>query len=163
MTIAGKINVLVVALAVLLVVVVLAVAAQREYRLEREWVITGLKHTVGDRADLPLLIYSENEPRLDRFLDAILKHQAVSEGTVLDAFGEQIMSRLQPEVTPNVRPSFNRLRQDLFALDSGELVLDKVGRVVRDGWYAALLQPDRTIHLSLPVDSSYLFFLHEPQ
>ncbi len=154
MTIAGKINVLVVAMAVLLVVVFLGVLAQREYRLERESVMNGLANTVHNQIDLPLLIYTENSERLNGFLDDILAYSAVSEGSVMDAFGEQMLTRLRPGVPANIRPDINRLRQDLFALDSGELALDSVGQIVSDGWYTALFHPDRTVHLSMPVPTA---------
>lgn len=154
MTIAGKINLLVVAMALLFVVVVLTVAAQREYHLEREQVLQHLSVTVHGQSDLPLLVYTENTDRLTDFLEGVLAEPAVSEVAVMDAFGEQVLARTQDQIQVHTRPSFNRLRQDLFALDTGQLVLGSNGRPAVDGWYGALSDPGRQIHLSIPVPTA---------
>jgi len=154
MTIAGKINALVLVITAFLGVLATGFMAVREFRIERDLAID---RTVALASNLPQLqvdIYFQDTAGLDRSLDHFLEPPPVSYVVLYDAGGKLLSQRSRAGAAPSDLPPFTLLRRDLAPTEAGEIVLD--GPVPAGGrdLLHALSRPRNLIQLSIPVFSA---------
>ncbi len=154
MTIAGKINVLVIGITVAMGLLVAGLTAMREYHVQREKLFADIATTVTNQPDLQPSIYYGNEANLARSLDRLLEPAPVDYAVIYNASGAAIVRRDRPGRTVRESPPFSVLRRDLSVMDPGRVVLDSKGRPAGSGLIAAMLADDTEIQLTLPVLSA---------
>lgn len=154
MTIAGRINALVIAITLTLGTLITVFTAVREYRGERELLVENLISLVPGQPDLQVYIYFREMNRLNRALDRFLENPAVSYAVVYGADGETITRRIQPGAQPGSLPAFSLLRRGGSATDSTEVTLDENHAASAWGLLGLLQGGGGTVHLTLPVFSA---------
>ncbi len=92
MTIAGKLNALVVTVVLCMSVLVSGFSAVREYELERDRVLDILTSAVRSRSDLPLNVFKDNREALQNLIVDLQQMPAVYYGVAYDAQGQQLAS-----------------------------------------------------------------------
>lgn len=154
MTIAGRINALVIAITLTLGIMITVFTAVREYRGERELLVDNLVSLVPGQPDLQVYIYSREMNRLNRALDRFLEYPPVSYAVVYGADGQLIARRTQPGAQSGDLPPFSLLRRGSSATEPAEVTLDE-NHVTPDWGLLGLLSGGGGyIHLTLPVFSA---------
>ncbi|RLQ23790.1 EAL domain-containing protein [Seongchinamella sediminis] len=125
-------------------------ASVREYRLERDRLLTQLQEEATHRPDVAFHFYFNNREALETSLYRLLEPAAVAYGIVRDNGGEAVL-QLPPGAA--VAPKLAALRGGLADADRGLASLDGQGRAVGDGLLSALLGGDRHFQLTLPIIS----------
>jgi GGDEF domain-containing protein/HAMP domain-containing protein len=154
MTIAGKINALVIGIVVTLGCLVTGFTAHREYRVERDRLVEAAAAQVLNRQNLQLTIYNRDEARLAHVLDGLLESPAIYYVIIYDSQGEVLVRHYQPAAPRFPLPPFHLLRRDLSVIEQGRVALDGKQEPVGDGLLSALAGKDAFIHLVLPVTSA---------
>jgi diguanylate cyclase (GGDEF)-like protein len=153
MTIAGKINLLVIAMALSMALLLAGFVINREYLIAREQFVEAAEARVQSRPDLQLDIYFHHQARLAEMLDAFLEAGSVSRGTVYDAQGEVQVARSAAAAEPGLLPPFALLRGDTTVTQEGRITLDAKLQPASDGLLRSLLGGGVQTHLTLPVFS----------
>ena len=151
MTIAGRINALVIAILISMSVLVSGFASVREYRLERDRLFSQLQDEVTRRPDLAFYLYFDQRSALHNSLARLVDIPAVSSGIIWD-IDDQALVQLPAGVVGSA-PQASMLRQGVSAADSVQLSVDGQGKVVSGGLLGALRGADRHFQLSLPITS----------
>lgn len=151
MTIAERINALVIAILLSMTLLVSGFASVREYRLERDRLLTQLEDEATRRPDLAFHLYFDNQPALEITLARLIEPPAVSSGIVRGNTGESVL-QLPPGAAAEA-PGLSSLRRGLSEADNGLVSLDGAGREVGEGLFGALLGADRNFQLTLPITS----------
>ncbi|KAA1194432.1 EAL domain-containing protein [Pseudohalioglobus sediminis] len=159
MTIAAKINALVIAIVISMSLLVSGFASIREYRLERDRLLTQLVDEATGRPDVALYLFFDARDALASSLGGLLEHPAVHYGLVYNTEGEILVSR-PPGPADSVLP-LSRLREGLSLADVGLSSLDGAGRPVSEGLLGAVLGSDRYFQLTVPVISAINPLLRE--
>ncbi|WP_076002294.1 putative bifunctional diguanylate cyclase/phosphodiesterase [Pseudohalioglobus lutimaris] len=152
MTIAGKINALVIAIVVSMSVLVTGFTSISEYSLERDRLLSGLAAQATGGPDLALYLFFGAEDALTASVDGLLLPEPVHYAVIFDTEGEVILTR--PSANRDKKPQFAALRKGLSQADSGLSSLDAAGHEVGGGLPGALLGADRYFHLTLPLVSA---------
>ncbi|MEH6585436.1 MAG: EAL domain-containing protein [Halioglobus sp.] len=152
MTIAGRINTMVVAIVISMTLLVSGFASVREYRLERDRLLDQLTDEASRRPDLALYLYFENEQALRSSLQRLIDPPPVQYGIIHKAQGGIVMRH--PATAAPVAPPMSLLRQGISAADSALMSLNGQDEPVSRGLLGALLGSDRYFQLTLPVTSA---------
>lgn len=156
MTIAGKLNALVITVVFSMSALVCGFSAVRDYSVERSRVIDVLVRAVRNRVDLPLNIFnSDSEARaaLSIVLSELETIEPVYSGIIYDSQGQQLASYERAGVKLGPQPKLNSLRRNLSAIEPGIVSLDGEFRSVGTSVLDAVLSDDNYIHLALPITS----------
>ncbi len=154
MTIAGKINALVLAITVVLGALATGFTAVREFRIERDLAVD---RTVALAASLPQLqvdVYLHKTADLDDSLGLFLEPPPVSYAVLYDANGGILAQRGRLDAVAPELPPFELLRRNFSPTESSQLVLDGTVPSGGPGLLSALVGPNKQIHLTLPVFSA---------
>jgi diguanylate cyclase (GGDEF)-like protein len=153
MTIAGKINALVLAITIFLGVLATAFTAQREYRSHLTHVSERTVALLAGLPDLQVDIYFRDMNKLVQTAQRFLEPPSVSYLVLYDTDGELILQQGRDVSPVPTIPAFYLLRRDVSATEPGELVLrgDSPGS---DDLLSAVMSKDTLIQLTLPVFSS---------
>ena len=112
MTIAGRINVLVVSICLFLALLVTGFAMNREYMIQRDRLIELAAARVLSQPELQLHIYFRDTAKLRTVMDAYLGDGAVDYAVIYDGMGERLAWRSQSGAAPEAPPPLTRLRGD---------------------------------------------------
>jgi len=154
-TIAGKINALVIAIVLTMSVLVSGFSSIRDYRLERDRVIEQLTEEASASADVAFYLFFDARESLAVAVTGLLQRQAVHYAAVYDAGGNAVLR--EPADAP-AAIGFEELRQGRGQADSGFVSLDNEGNMTSSGLLSAVLATfpdrDRYYQLTLPVISA---------
>ena len=154
MTIAGKINALVLVVTGVLALFATGITAVREYKSERDLVVEKTADLVANLDDLQVDIYFADIAALEDSLDRFLEPAAVSYVVLYDTDGELLLQKQRSAAAAaSVTPPFESLRRHVSPTESGLLVLDDRGRTVGQGLFTAAIDSTSLIQLTLPVFS----------
>lgn len=151
MTIAGRINALVVTILVSMTLLVSGFASVREYRLERDRLLAQLRDEATRRPDLAFYLYFDNQKALISSLARLIEPPPVSSGIVRGIDGDAVLQL--PAGAAGNAPGLEVLRSGLSDADNGLLSLDGNQREVSGGLLGALMGADRHFQLTLPITS----------
>ncbi len=154
MTIAGKVNLLVIGIVVTLGTLVTGVGTVREYSLERDALLQRLETEVLGRPELALHVYLQNRDYLDSALSELLVQPAVYYAILYDNQEGKLVRRDQQLAPRTVVPTMAVLRKDLSAADHGKVSLDEKRNSVSDNVLGALLRRDHFTHLTYSITSA---------
>ncbi len=154
MTIASKINVLVIGIAVFLGCLVAGFAVEREYGFAREQLLEQGEARVLSHPDLQVHIYYRDNGRLGTLLEEFLISEGTPYAVIYDAAGEVLLRRDWSGIRGAPQPGFRALRRDAPATDPVVVTLDGERAVVGGGWLAGLFDGSRYTHQTLPVFSA---------
>jgi diguanylate cyclase (GGDEF)-like protein len=154
MTIAGKINTLVIAIVVSMGVVVSTLVGVREYRQERDALLSRLEQRVTDNSKLALHVGYRNAEGVSRELQALLHEPALVAALAYDAQGGLIASSVAGEgVNPSLESSYH-IRDGASATQVVVESLGGNGQAAGSSLISAILSPGSHIVQSLPVIST---------
>ena len=154
MTIAGKINALVLAITMFLGVMATGFTAQREYRSQLDQVIERSIALLAGLPDLQVDVYFRNRENLVRTAERFLQPEAISYLVLYDTDGEPLVRQSRSGDALPELPEFFTLRRGVSATETSEIVLTGTSIGLGGGLFAALTSPDTLIHLTLPVFSA---------
>lgn len=153
MTIAAKINTLVIVIILVLSSVFASVTAVRQYQADRQQLIEKLSLQLASQPDFQVPVYFRDIPAIERVLNVFLESPALETVAVYDLSGQLIARRDQPGVPAQPLPPLKALRQGLAATESGQLKLTGSQQVYSNGLISFLAGENPYIHLSLPLFS----------
>ncbi len=153
MTIAGKINALVLVVTGLLAVVATGITAVREFRSDRDLLIEKTSTLVSSLPDLQVDIYFGNKDRLQQSLDRFVESPAVSYVVLYDTDGEPLLRRGSPAAIGGVIAPFESLRRNVSSTEPGRLVFNGQLETGGQSLLTAVLSENSAIQLSYPVFS----------
>ncbi|MEE4144907.1 MAG: EAL domain-containing protein, partial [Halieaceae bacterium] len=153
MTIAGKINALVLVVTGILTIVATGITAVREYRSERDQLVERAANLVANLSDLQVDIYFGNTEALQLSLDRFLEPSAVSHVVLYDTQGEVILRRERAVASANVVPPFEVLRGNASPTEVSRRVLNGQLEAGGESIVTALTRPNSQIQLTYPVFS----------
>ena len=153
MTIASKINTLVITVMVVLGCLVTAFITQHEYRGEHERILKDAAAKLLGQPDLQLHIYYRDKEKLTEALGGFLEAPAVSYAVIHEGNGDIVLAREQDGEFGHKWPSVKILRSGLTPLQQGLLYIETEKAPTRLDWLAWLLGGDQITHLTLPVMS----------
>ncbi|MBP6683497.1 MAG: EAL domain-containing protein [Halioglobus sp.] len=154
MTIAGKINALVLAITVFLGVLATGFLADREFRIQRDAVIERTLALAAGQPELQVHLYFQDTAGVDRSLRRFLEPLPVSYVVLYDATGTSLAQHGRAAPSASGPPPFTLLRNHLGPSEVAHTVLDGDSPVAGRSILHALLSADRQIHLSIPVFSA---------
>ncbi|MEE4143375.1 MAG: EAL domain-containing protein [Halieaceae bacterium] len=151
MTIAGKINLLFISVALFLAVVLTGVTAWREYRIAFDGAVDTLLTQVRNRPDLQLGIYRRQDEALQPLLADFIETPTVARAIARDGLGELLARREASQGASTLSPPFKLLRRDLGEADTGLIALGSDMEPAGTGLMAAWLDSHLPIYLTVPV------------
>lgn len=154
MSIAARINILFIAVAVLLGIVATAMTASREYAVQLDRQVDRAEAMVLSRPDLQVLIYQRDEPGLGLFLGELMAASPVAGAAVRDSLGDVLSARGIAAETTARTISFKRLRGDYSAVDTALVSMDAQLQPMGAGVWAALTAGETPLYMSVPVLTS---------
>ena len=153
MTIAGKINALVLAITIFLGMIATGFTAQREYRSHLSHVTERTLALLAGLPDLQVDIYFRDMGKLEQTALRFMEPPSVSYLVLYDTDGELILQQSRDAGPPSTLPAFHLLRKGVSATEPGELVL-RGEAPAGDDLLTALTSKDTLVHLTLPVFSA---------
>ncbi len=154
MTIAGKINALVLVVTGLLTVIATGITAVREYRSDRDMLVQRSADLVANLSGLQVDIYFGNAESLQDSLDRFIEPPAVPYAVLYDTEGKLLLRRDRSSAAANVLPPFELLRRNVSPTEAGSLVLgDRQLETGGQDIVTALLFRNSQIQLTYPVFS----------
>ena len=153
MTIAGKINALVLVITALLGTMATGFTAVREFRLERDLVVDKTVALVSSQPDLQADIYFRDMGKLQQTLGRFLQPQPVAYAVLYDTNGRILAQRDRVAGALTEPPPFELLRRDVAATETGERVFNGAREAGGQGLLNAVLSKDSMIQLTFPVFS----------
>ncbi|TGD74005.1 EAL domain-containing protein [Mangrovimicrobium sediminis] len=151
MTIAGKLNFLVVSLLIGMSAMLAVLAGVRDYQLARDQLIGSLVREVNQRSEISLYIHYRREDALAAVLDGLRAAPAVESVAAFDSQGERLMVR--PAGALRANPGFEYLRRDFADAEVSLASLDYRLQTVDRGLFSALRGDDRYFYLVIPVST----------
>jgi diguanylate cyclase (GGDEF)-like protein len=153
-SIAGRINLLVIGMALALSTVVALFAVDREYRFARDHLEAEIPVRVIGQPDLPSHIYFREKERLGTVLEGFLQSSAVAYAEILDPAGALLLRRNQISAPTSGSPPFEALRGSTTATVENRVTLGADDKPAGEGWLGALLDGQRHTHLTIPIFSA---------
>jgi len=153
MSIAGKINLLVIGIVAFLCSLAAGFAIHREYNVARDQLLEQIPARILGQTDLQVHIYHRDKARLGILLEDYLQSRGVAYGVIYDASQGKVVRRTQLNLSPPQLPSFHALRGNAATTEQGLVTLDANQLPVGDSLLAALFDGARYAHLSIPVFS----------
>ena len=152
MTIAGKFNALVIAIVIAMGVFVSTFVGVREYRLERDRVLSQLQLRIDDNQTLALNTGYRNVEAVARELEELLQEPSLVAALVYDAQGELIVSRMADGVSESEPVvDYQSLRSGASATEVVVSGRNRDGGPASSGLVSAILAPGNRIIQSLPM------------
>lgn len=153
MTIAGKINALIIAITLVLGVMATGFTAVREYRGERDRIIDRTSGLIAGQPDLQADIYFRNMTRLNQSLGQLLEPTPVAYFVLYDVDGGILLRRSRDGIAVPDLPPFELLRKNVSATEPSELVLSGSSSRDHKGLLTGLLDEDSLVQQILPMFS----------
>jgi diguanylate cyclase (GGDEF)-like protein len=150
MTIAGKINVLFLTAALVLVLTLTGFTAYREYQVALDRAVNASLATLESRPDLQVAIYRRNASDLQEILAEFLDIHALVSANARDGLGE-LLSRAEEVGAVTLQPPFDMLRGDMSAGETGLSAFDAKMQPMGTGLWAAWTNSDSPQYLTVPV------------
>jgi diguanylate cyclase (GGDEF)-like protein len=150
MTIAGKINVLFLTAALVLVLTLTGFTAYREYQVALDRAVNASLATLESRPDLQVAIYRRNASDLQEILAEFLDIPALVSANVRDGLGE-LLSRAEEVGAVTLQPPFDMLRGDMSAGETGLSAFDAKMQPMGTGLWTAWTNSDSPQYLTVPV------------
>jgi len=117
-TIAGNINALITALAVMAGLMVVVFAAQREFNYRRDELVLQVSSSVAGKPQLQLIFYFNEDEQTEAVLSQFMRlSPAIKHAVLRNSVGEIIASRVRPWADINDLPRFSDARQSVSATD----------------------------------------------
>ena len=154
MTIAGKINALVLAITAFLGALASGFLADREFRLQRDTVVEQTRALVASLPELQVDMYFQDKAGVDQSLQRFLEPFPVSYVVLHNPAGVVLAQHSRAAPNASVLPTFALLRNQLGPSEVAQTVLDGDTPAAGSSLLHALLNADRNIHLSIPVFSA---------
>lgn len=153
MTIAGRVNTLVIGITLVLAVLASGFTAMREYRNAQDLVLQRVEALLPQNPGLQLDIYSRDKEAIGRVLGQLLESPGVAYVAVYDVAGKLLAYRSQAGSFPHDPPPMYALRRDARSTEGSDLLLDGEHRPVAGGALGLLVGEDYFRHLTRPVFS----------
>lgn len=153
MTIAGRINALVIAATLSLGMLATGFTAVLEYRNERALLRDGIAAVIPKNPDLQVYMYYRDTTGIARVLEQFLQLSAVAYAAAYAPAGELVSLRIKTGQFPPDPPPFRVLRSSAGPVDSAEITLDDSYARVSAGPLGLLSGAETYTHLTLPVFS----------
>lgn len=147
---AGRINALFFAVALILVLAFTGFTAAREYQIARDRAVDASLATLKSRPDLQVAIYLRDAADLQSLLLEFLAVPAVVSANARDGLGE-LLSRAEKAGAVALQPPFDMLRDDFAAGETGLTAFDPQMQVIGTGLWAAWTNSDSPLYLTVPV------------
>jgi diguanylate cyclase (GGDEF)-like protein len=154
MTIAGKINVLLIVIILTLSGLFAGVTLVSKYQADRQQVIEKLSLQLASQADLQALVYLRDIPEINRALGIFLASPAVSSAAIYSVSGELIARRDQVGLEGSSLPSLQVMRAGLTATETGQRKLTASQQSYSSSLFSIMAGEDPYIQLSLPLFSA---------
>jgi len=152
MTVAKKINALVILIFMVAGLLVIGFMAAREYTFERDTLISNASSSVLGQPQLQLAIYFQDINAVKKSLEGFLEPPAVRRAILFDPAGAQIASLDQPGAIGYFSPEFKELRKDYSPADRG--LRARSGQAPdKHEYYAILTGGEKLFDLTLPIFS----------
>ncbi|MFV8818190.1 putative bifunctional diguanylate cyclase/phosphodiesterase [Haliea sp. E17] len=151
MTIAGKINTLVVVLVVGMSMLLSGMAGIRDYRVARDSLIDQLVFQVRQSRELPMYLQFEDREGLAATLDRLNAAAAVSYSVLFDSQRNRLLVR--PQSAAGGLLPFSSLRGQSADTERSIVNVDRNGMETGSGLLSAIAGRDRFIQIILPVTS----------
>lgn len=151
MTIAGKINTLVVVLVLGMSILLSALAGIRDYRIARDGLIDRLAREASQNRALPMYIQFGDRAGMAAVLEALRGNAAASYAVLYDSQGNRLLSR--PERAAGSGPSLASLRGDSSETALSAVSVDSAGGETGRGLISALAGSDHFFQIIVPVNS----------
>ena len=119
MTVAGKINALVIVVLVVAGFMVVAHLVTREYTVQRDLLISESSAKVTSQPQLQLAIYFNDRSALNNSLDGFLASKAIRHAEIVSAAGERVAGRDQLGLVHYRPANFGEIRSGLSPVDEG--------------------------------------------
>ena len=151
MTIASKINLLFISVALFLAVALTGLTAWREYQVVFDGAIDSLVVRVQSRPELQVEIYRRQDEALQPLLADFLETPSVSVAIARDGLGELLARREAGQGAGSVSPPFKLLRRDLADADTGLIALGPNMEPAGTGLWETWQHRDLPMYLTVPV------------
>ncbi|MFT7289343.1 MAG: diguanylate cyclase (GGDEF)-like protein [Halieaceae bacterium] len=154
MTIAGKINLLITAIAILSAVLLTLFVGQRDFAYQRDALVLEASSLIGSQPHLQLIVYYRDPAEVAQTLDELRAlSSAIKSAVLYDSQGQVIGKSTQRWAQNDPVPTLSRLREGLSPVDQGFLS-EKGGSVPKQLKSLRTLSfGERTRSLTLPVMS----------
>jgi len=152
-TLAGRVNALVIVITLVLAVLVSGFTAVREYRNARDKATQGVDAMVPKYPGLQLDIYYRDKEGIAEVLGELLEFPGISYAVVYDVSGNLLAYRSHTGTLPDTLPPLYVLRRDANATEGSDLVLDAQDQPVPVGALGLLIGEDYFRHLTRPIFS----------
>ncbi len=153
MTIAGRVNALVITVALILGLLVTGFTALREYRHNREMLLDAVAALVPEHPDLQLYVYYRDVGGMGAVLDRLFEFPAVSYALIYDTEGELIARGDGLSALSQNPPALFQLRRDVSPTEDTEVILDLQHSPLAMGALELLTGRDQFMHLTRPLFS----------
>ena len=154
MTIAGKINTLVIVIILALSGLFTGATLVRQYQVDREQLIEKLSLQLASQSDLQALVYFRDIPDIDRAFGIFLESPALASVAVYSVSGELVARRDQVGAAGLPLPMLEVMRAGLTATESGQLKLTASQQSYSNSLFSIMVGEDPYIQLSLPLFSA---------
>ncbi len=151
MTIAGKINALVVALVLGVSVMLSGLVGVRDYRLARENLFDQVVTQADQSRELPMYLQFGEREGMAAVLDTLRENRTVSYVVLFSPQGDRLLSR--PERASGSELSLSHLRGNSSDTAISVLSMDQSGAETGGGLVSALFGADRYFQITMPVNS----------
>jgi diguanylate cyclase (GGDEF)-like protein len=152
-TIAGRVNTLVIGITLVLAVLVCGFTAVREYRNAQDLVLQRVEALVPKYPGLQLDIYYQDRQGIAGVLGELLDSPGVSYVAVYDVAGQLLAYRSPTGDFPDNPPPLNALRRGASSTEGSDLILDGEHQPVAVGALGLLVGEDYFRHLTRPIFS----------
>ena len=154
MTIAGRVNALVIGITLVLALLVLGFTGIREFRNAEHQVLQQVAAVLPENPGLALDIHYGDKAGIASVLGKLLTASAISSAAVYDVSGAPLVMRTQQGLPGGDPPPWKVLRQDVGPTENSAVVLDRHNQGPALGPLGLLLGEDRYLHLSQPILSA---------
>jgi len=154
MKIAGKLNALFIAAALVLGCFVILFSAHREYQADLEELVTSSLAKVMSRPDLQLRIYKRDTQALTHIMADFREPRAVALAAVYDSLGKLLAQSESDNAAAGALPSLATLRADISLTETALTAPGPEGKPIGTGLWSTLRHEDYPLYLSMPVFSS---------
>ncbi len=151
MTIAGKINILVVALVLGMSALLSVLTGVRDYRLARDNLVNQLVHQVEQSRELPMFLQFGDRAGMASVLERLSADNVVRYAVLFDSQSRRLLA--VPEATARNSPALSALRGNSSDTERTIVDIDGRGLETGSGIFSAAIGADRFTHIILPVTS----------
>lgn len=154
MTIAAKINLMFLAIALLLATILTGYTAWREHQIVLDRTVAAVMARMQGQPDLQLEIYRRDESSLQRLLAGFLQTPAVSVAIARDSLEEVLARRESSAASRPLSPPFKLLRGEMSPAETGLTALNRNLDPVGTGLWTLWTESELMLYLTAPVLTS---------